>query len=111
MSLYLGLRGSPLRFLPFILPAAMFTATVVTGNHYFLEAPWAFASQAAALASRLPSTATAPAKACCRRLTPRSPPRSSRAKRSKYPSRFSRPAKPPFASWVFVEQRLELERL
>ena len=37
MSLYLGLRGSPLRFLPFILPAAMFTATVVTGNHYFLD--------------------------------------------------------------------------
>jgi len=37
MSLYLGLRGSLLRFLPFILPAAMFTATVVTGNHYFLD--------------------------------------------------------------------------
>lgn len=37
MSLYLGLRGSSLRFVPFILPAAMFTATVVTGNHYFVD--------------------------------------------------------------------------
>jgi hypothetical protein len=37
MSLYLALQGSPLRFLPFLLPAAMFTATVVTGNHYFID--------------------------------------------------------------------------
>jgi len=36
-SLYLGLRPSPFRFLPFVLPLAMFTATVVTGNHYFLD--------------------------------------------------------------------------
>jgi hypothetical protein len=37
MSLHLGLRPSAFRFVPFILPLAMFTATVVTGNHYFVD--------------------------------------------------------------------------
>ena len=36
-ALYLGLRGSRFRFIPFLLPLAMFTATVVTGNHYFID--------------------------------------------------------------------------
>ena len=36
-SLFLGLRGYPFRYLAFVLPLAMFAATVVTGNHYFLD--------------------------------------------------------------------------
>jgi hypothetical protein len=36
-SMYLALGRSRFRFLPFLLPLAMFTATVATGNHYFLD--------------------------------------------------------------------------
>jgi len=37
VAIYLALSGVRLRFLVLLLPIVMFTATVVTGNHYFLD--------------------------------------------------------------------------
>lgn len=37
LALFWGLSGARWRGAIFILPAAMFTATVVTGNHYFID--------------------------------------------------------------------------
>jgi hypothetical protein len=37
-AIFTALPGRPLRFLAFLMPIAMFTATVVTGNHWFLDA-------------------------------------------------------------------------
>jgi membrane-associated phospholipid phosphatase len=37
LALYLALKNFQLRWLVFLLPAMMLTATVVTGNHYFVD--------------------------------------------------------------------------
>jgi membrane-associated phospholipid phosphatase len=37
VALYQAFKGWPVRGVVFVIPALMWTATIVTGNHYFLD--------------------------------------------------------------------------
>jgi hypothetical protein len=67
-ALYLSFPAFRLRFLFFLLPVAMFTATIATGNHYFLDGVLGLIVAGAALMLALSIQKTAEKRGLARQL-------------------------------------------